>query len=264
MKLLYLLLMLFSFYPNSLAANEKIRLSSGEWPPYLSAQLPYYGVASHVVSEAFASVGVDVEYGFFPWKRSYLYAKEGKGIGDEVWNGSLVWIYTEDRAKDFLYSDRIIEDDQVLFFLKETHLDWYKMEGLRGKVLGGTTHTIYPSLEQEAKKGLFSINRADGYAALFKRLFAHRIDAIPNVKEVGAFFIRTSLTPAQQSQITHSSMVIEQREYHLIFSRKIEGNKRFLSLFNKGLKIIKENGVYDKLFQELRDGKYDQPYPVEF
>ncbi len=62
--------------------SETIRLTNGEWQPNLSKDTPHYGFASHIVTEAFALVGVEVEYGFFPWKRSYKIAKEG------TWGGT--------------------------------------------------------------------------------------------------------------------------------------------------------------------------------
>ncbi len=48
--------------------SKTIRLTNG-WQPYLSKDVPHHGFASHIVTEAFALVGVEVEYGFFPWKR---------------------------------------------------------------------------------------------------------------------------------------------------------------------------------------------------
>ncbi len=51
--------------------SKTIRLTNGEWQPYLSKDTPHRGFASHIVIEAFALVGVEVEYGFFPWKRSF-------------------------------------------------------------------------------------------------------------------------------------------------------------------------------------------------
>lgn len=263
MKLLCSILLFFIINPVSLAANNQIRLTNGEWPPYLSEELPYYGFASHLVAEAFAAVGVEVEYEFFPWKRAFQHAKQGKGVADKVWNGTLLWIYTEERARDFLYSDMIIVDYEVLFFLKDSPLNWETMEDLQGKVIGGTAHTAYPTLEAAEKRGICSINRAGGYEALFKRLFAQRIDAIPNVKHVGEFLIRTSLTTEQQAQIISSPSVIEERKYYLILTKKIEENKKLMKLFNKGLRIIKENGVYDKLLQDLNDGKYDKALKTE-
>ena len=45
--------------------NNSVRLSSGEWPPYTSENLPHFGLASRIVTEAFALKGITVEYGTF-------------------------------------------------------------------------------------------------------------------------------------------------------------------------------------------------------
>lgn len=72
-------------------AQESIRLTNGEWPPYLSKDLKHYGVASRIVTEAFDLEGIKVEYGFFPWERALELAKHGD------WDGSLVWFHTPKR-----------------------------------------------------------------------------------------------------------------------------------------------------------------------
>ena len=250
-------MVLILFLPILCHGKEVIRLTNGEWAPYLSEYLPYNGVASHIVSQAFAAVDIDVEYGFFPWKRSFLYAKEGQGASGEIWNGSLLWIDLPERAEYFIYSDPVVVDSQILFFLKDKAFNWQTLDDLKDKVLGGTAHTAYPRLEQGVQRGLFTINRGAGYEALFKRLFANRIDAIPNVKEVGEFYIRTSLTPTQQSQMTSSPTVIETRTYYLILSKKIQENKVLMERFNRGLKIMKDNGFYEQAFNDLSNGRYD-------
>ena len=49
--------LLISWSPGALAESAKtIRLTNGEWQPYLSKDVPHHGFASHVVTEAFAQV----------------------------------------------------------------------------------------------------------------------------------------------------------------------------------------------------------------
>jgi polar amino acid transport system substrate-binding protein len=92
MKVIKYFLTLILFFSPSLFAKDIIRITNGEWPPYLSKVLPHNGFASHLVKEVFAAVHVEVLYGFFPWKRSYRYAKEGKGVSNsDIWNGSIVF-----------------------------------------------------------------------------------------------------------------------------------------------------------------------------
>ncbi len=42
--------------------EETIRLTNGEWIPFLSEDLKHYGVISRIVKEAFALEGMKVEY----------------------------------------------------------------------------------------------------------------------------------------------------------------------------------------------------------
>ena len=100
------------------SAGETIRITNGEWTPYLSEHLPHYGVSSHIVTEAFALVDVEVEYGFFPWQRSFKLAKSG-----EKWDGSAVWYYSEERARHFHYSDAVNQVEMAFFHLKDASFD---------------------------------------------------------------------------------------------------------------------------------------------
>lgn len=151
-KTLFSLSFTLFFFLTPLSSAETIRLTNGEWAPYLSKKLPNYGFASHVVKEAFASVNINVEYDFFPWKRSFKYAKEGMGLGSDIWHGTVVWLYTKERAKSFDYSDLVINDSGVLFYLKSNPVIWESFEDLQGKTIGATAHTSYPLFEDAAQK----------------------------------------------------------------------------------------------------------------
>jgi len=47
-------------------AGETIRLANGEWVPYQSKSLKHCGAVSRIVTKAFASEGITVEYEYFP------------------------------------------------------------------------------------------------------------------------------------------------------------------------------------------------------
>ncbi len=79
--------------------SKTIRLTNGEWQPYLSKDTPHHGFVSHIVTEAYALVGV--EYGFFPWKRSMKLAREG------TWDGTAARADTEDRRQEFFLTDPV-------------------------------------------------------------------------------------------------------------------------------------------------------------
>ncbi len=229
-------------------ALDKVKLTNGEWAPYLSEHLPNYGTASHIVKEAFEAVGVQVQYGFYPWKRSYKLAREG------TWNGTLVWVYTEDRAADFMYSDVVISEVEYLFHLKDKPLIWKKIDDLRGLTIGATLHTVYPTLEEAAHDGILKIERAGNYDNLYRRLLNHRIDAIPQVSQVAKHYLRTTLPPRERDLITYSDTILQKRNYHLILSKRRPESKSLIGLFNKGLSLIRKNGRYQKIIENLERG----------
>lgn len=234
------------------AASEQIRLTNGEWPPYLSEHLPHNGAASHIVKEAFAAVDIDVEYGFFPWKRSYQLAKEG------AWNGTLIWVKTPESEKDFYYSDIVVADPEYLFSLKSRKLKWKKIRDLKGLTIGVPLHTVYPTLEAAEKDGILSIDRSDDYDSLYQRLLHKQIDAVPQVNQAGKYFLRTSLNKKDLAKITHSPTILQLRQYHLILSKNVADNKRLLGLFNQGLAILKARGRYYEIISALDSGEYDK------
>lgn len=244
----YLALVLISA---NVSGESRIKLTNGEWAPYLSKNLPHYGAASHIVEEAFSAVGVEVEYGFYPWKRAFKLAREG------TWNGTVVWVYTPERAQDFFYSDVVISDPEYLFHLKSKDLKWEKIEDLRGLTIGGTLHTVYPLLEKAASAGILHIERAGNYDNLYRRLLKNRIDAIPQVSQVGKYYLRTTFSPEQRQRITYSKTVLQERKYHLILSKKLEINRKLVTLFNKGLSIIIKSGKYAEIIGNLDRGGYD-------
>lgn len=234
------------------SAADSVRLTNGEWPPYLSDKLPHYGAASHLVTEAFKAAGVETVYGFFPWKRSYKQAREGH------WQGTLVWVYTAERARDFYYSEVVIRDPEYLFHLKTRDLDWKTPADLSGLIIGTTLHTAYPPLEKAAAEGILKLERAGNYDTLYKRLLRHRIDAIPQVSQVGRYYQQMTLSPEERQRITYSSTVLQEREYHLILSKRAKGSPALMERFNQGLAIIRSNGTYARIISSLRNGAYDR------
>lgn len=257
--ILFLFVLSWAALPGFTSAGEIVKIANGEWPPYLSVNLPHHGFASHVVEEAFAAVGLNVRYGFYPWKRSYQYAKDGKDNRGKIWHGTVVWVYTEERAKHFLYSDPVIIDTELLFHLKSRPLEWKVVDDLKGMTIGGTLHTVYPVFEEAEQRGILKIDRGGNYDVLFQKLRWQDIDAVPQVKQVGRYFLNTALSDEERSRITFSPTVVQERKYSLILSRQVPQNRRLLQLFNEGLHLIRSNGRYAELHKELEQGKYDLP-----
>ena len=239
-------------WAQSAPAQETIRLTNGEWQPYVSEYAPHYGFASHIVNEAFALVGVRVEYGFFPWKRALESAKKGQ------WDGGVGFWDSEERRKYFYFSEELIAPSEMAFFhLKTTKFDWNSVEDLKGLKIGGTLEYYYgKGLDEAEKAGLIHIERVGSDELSLKKLLKGRIDVFPGDLMVTHAQIQDTFSAKEATLFAHHPKTFEYRGVYILFSKQVEGNKQRRDLFNKGLSLLKQSGRYDEIMADALAGKY--------
>ena len=101
MKSILLTISLILFSGLSLAADKTVYLTSLDWPPYSSKALDQQGASVAVAKEAFKAMGYQLKVDFFPWSRSVALAKDS----GSKYSGYFPEYYSDDTAKDFVYSD---------------------------------------------------------------------------------------------------------------------------------------------------------------
>ena len=232
-------------------AAETVRITNGEWQPFLSEHAPHYGFASHIVTEAFALVGVEVEYGFFPWKRSMELAKNGR------WDGTAVWSETEERKEDFYYTDAVAHQRLYLFHLKSLPFDWNTLEDLRGTKIGGTVEYSYgEEFDAAEEAGVIFIDRASKDEQGLRKLLKGRVEVFAGEIMVTYEQARDVFSEEEAASITHNITPIDERPMFLLLSKAVDGNERLRDLFNQGLKRLKDSGRYDQIIADGIAGKY--------
>ncbi|WP_250657066.1 substrate-binding periplasmic protein [Alkalimarinus coralli] len=227
---------------------EKITLANGEWAPYLSEDLKHYGYMSHIVSEAFAEEGIEVDYVFLPWKRGFEDAKEGK------YQGSLIWGYNEDRAKHFLYSDTVADLGTSLFHQKGKTIEWSELSDLKNYRIGGVIGYAY-GVEELEKQGVLKIDRIGKDVGNYKKLAAGRLDIVLEDTEVGHETINRL---GMADKLTAHPKTLQSRKYSVIISKKTPGAQALIDAFNRGLKKLKDDGRYQQFLEASRRGEYKQ------
>ncbi len=232
-------------------AQSTIRLTNGEWEPYLSENLKHYGVVSHIVSEAFKLEGIKVEYGFFPWGRAMRLAK----FGD--FDGTLVWFHNPEREKDFYISVPVLEVKFVFFHLKSLPFTWETIDDLKGRTIGMLLPTkLSQAFEEAMKSGKLHVDRASTIEMNFSKLLLKRMDLFVTDIDVGNAILNRHFKPEEATSITYNSKPVHAKPMYLLLSKKIQKNGRMIQSFNRGLKQLKANGKYDQYFSESRQGKY--------
>lgn len=234
--------------------SDTIVITNGEWPPYQSRELPHFGFASLIVTEAFALQGVQVNYEFRPWKRALEEARAGQA------DGSMLWSLTPEREPDFLFSDTILISEAVLFHRKDFSFDWQQNTDLEVYRIGGTLGYEY-AIEKGAK---LSIERVASDEQNFRRLLLKRIEIFPSDKHAGYALLNRSFPAAERAQISHHPKPYDQTAYSVIFSKACgERCARFLAQFNKGLQLLKTSGRYDEIMSLQQLGKFQSPQATD-
>lgn len=231
-------------------AAEKIRITNGEWPPYLSESLKYYGIASRIITEAFALEGITVEYGFFPWKRSLIMAEIGE------WDGSAVWLRSPEREAAFFLSDPVIDSCYVFFHLKSFAFDWETVEDLKKIKIGGTLGYNYgEAFEKAEKEGEIMVERVPRDEQNLMKLLRQRIQLFPLDVYVGYAMLRKNFQPDEIKLFTNHDKPLRSDPLHLLLTKKNPRNEEMIQKFNKGLRKLRESGKIIQYLQELKDGR---------
>jgi polar amino acid transport system substrate-binding protein len=231
-------------------AQERLRIAIGEWPPFISASQPGNGVIIQLIDEAFASQGIKVEYGFFPWKRAYEEVRRGR------WHASAVWGKTAERERECWFSDVVYRDEVVLFYNKARPLQWdgsleQAGHSLRGTRIGLPLGSAKSAVLAEAERlGWVSYEIGGDELVNLRKLAAGRIDAVDIVKGSGTYLMNRRLSPQERDRLA-STKPLQHWEYHLIFSRQLEENRRYLQLFDRGLAQLRRSGRYAAIWAEF-------------
>ena len=250
-KVLLTLFLIGAFNSSYCIAEEVIRITTGEHSPYLSENLKYNGVGLRIIREAFALEGVKVEYGFFPWKRSYKLAKQGE------WDASATWGYNIERDHDFYLSDPLYPATAAFFHLKSYKFHWNTLDDLKGIFIGATqTYAYTPEFLEAIKKQSLNIELISSDETNLRKLLKGRIDIFPLNIDVAYALLASKFTQHERESITYHPRPLYSIYTHVIFSKKIKKNIRMRELFNKGLKRLKESGKLDQYLKESKRVDY--------
>lgn len=231
--------------------GDTIRIACEEWPPYSSQSLKHNGLMMRIITEAYATQGVDVQFQFFPAPRVLQLVKSGE------WDATGGWTPTAARAEDYYFSDPLLEERMVLFHLKSRTFDWQSIEDLIGLEIGLVYGFFYGNaFEQAYRGGLLTTQVEHSDLLNFRKLIDGRVDLVPKNLEAGISLLQSQFTPEEAALITWHPQALDEGPLVLMFSRARERNARMAEIFNKGLETIKQDGRYEQFFMESRRGDY--------
>ena len=152
------------------------------------------------------------------------------------------WVSNQD---DFIFSDVIVVVKDVLFSPRQTPIKYTEPIDLKGKMIGINLGYYYPRLQPFIDDGKIQTTEAISEVLMLKKTLKHRSHGAIVNELVGKWIIKND--PSLQGKFYISKKAINSYEYRIMFNKKWQS---FVSIFNKELAIMKENGDLSKIIQQ--------------
>lgn len=236
-------------YPSAVSAeNTILTISTGEWAPFVSKEMPGGGICREIVEAALAESGLTAEITFYPWKRAMLAMKSGQVMA------SFPWAKRADREEFALYSEPLQSYQTKLFFCRNNYSETDFGNGVEmlKKFRVGVARG-YSKVEDFRGMGLNVVEVCDNEMGM-QMLLRGYIDVMTESCAVGRLVIKNKF-PGKENLFGAVDAPFEPEQMYMLFSKKVTGAEEMLNKFNKGLQAIKINGEYDRIIEKYAQYK---------
>ncbi|MBX9296485.1 substrate-binding periplasmic protein [Chromobacterium piscinae] len=226
------------------AAEQTVDLATGEWPPYVSQQLPEQGVFAEIVREAFRRAGYQARMSFQSWPQTELLTKSGKAAA------AFPYRPTPEREKDFDFSVPLMHSTSYLFYHKP-HLpnppqQFQSLDELRSYRIAIQLGYWYLPLFQRHR--LNTLMTSDETNAL-RQLYLGHLDLVPMVLERGLYQIH-HVFPGREKEFSYISTPLDKETaLALMFSRSYPQAAKIREDFGRALAQMEKDGSLKAIYQ---------------
>ncbi len=197
-------------------------------------------VVVDISKEAFKRVGYEVEILFVPWERAMRDSK-----GGEV-DGIIGAWYKKERTDFFEYTDAVTTQTLVLFKRTDQEIEFKTLMDLKDYIFGvvrGWTYTEEFDNTTSLKKEVVANSKAN-----ILKLIHGRVDLVPDVKEE-VYELMNSEFPKHIGSIETVGEPLKIQQIYTVISKTNPNHKTIAEDFNKGLKMMKEDGTYGEIMK---------------
>ncbi len=235
------------FHNNLWAQSQTVRISTGEWAPYVSESMEHYGIAPQIITAAFGKVGIKTEYQFFPWTRAMKEAE------DQKVDLTGIWYFNDERSKKFHYSDDLVSSANIFFYNKENPFNWANFESFPKSKIGVTRGYSYSAqFDSAAEAGLVNVEKTGSDELNFRKLLRGRIDAFVMAELVGYDMLKTKFESSEREKLGVHPVKVSSAPLHLLSEKNNAKGRAFIKLFNKGLEMLEQSGELDAILASYR------------
>jgi polar amino acid transport system substrate-binding protein len=244
--------------------ERRVRIVTGEWAPYISESFAEGGVSCHIVREAFARMGFEVEYTFtMPWiERIYELAKAGE------FDATMAWRATPVRLEHFVSSaEPVMENRYVFFHRRDDPFDWRRFEDLAGVAIAGTRGFNYGDRFRAAEaEGRLDVHWSDTTRESFERCLRGEVRLVAHDQGVGHEDLRAHFGPDERARLTFHPRMTDHHLSNVIFPRaRLARSGALRDAFDGGLAALTRSGDLARQVEDFKRGRYgNAPFEGEY
>lgn len=230
--------LLFLIYVNFILGNS-VNIVTDIYKPYTDPNIENHGFLSEIASVSFKEVGIDMNLEFVPWNRASELTKKG------FYDGLLGAFITEQRSKNFYFSNPIYKDVVLIYSLADSKIKIDEFSDLYNFSIGIVRGYSY-SKEFDSDTAIKKESSVDSITNL-NLLLNNRIDLIVESKLVTEYIMKHEF--GNYDKKLKEVYILNADWLYLLFPKKSEESKSLVNKFNIGLEKIKNSKKYDEILK---------------
>lgn len=233
--------------------SRSISIATGEYPPWTGSALPHDGYVNHIITEAFASQGVKVDFVYQPWKRAFEEARQGR------FDATSYWYENAERRESMLFSDLLVTNRTVFFQRRdETEIHWKTLSDLSRYRMSATLGFTYTEdFYRAIDSNIISPIMVPSDMQNLKLLMAKRTDIFAT-DEMCGFYMAAQLSIDPRKLKVVEPALVSPKGY-LLASKTNPDSVLVIDTFNRGLRAIKANGTYQAILDRVDNTSFYDP-----
>ena len=222
---------------------KDLRVTASPWSPYVSRNLPGKGVAVSIVTTALKRAGYTSSFALQKWPDDLESTR--LGVYDMI---ASIW-FTEDRARDLVFSDPIFVNRIKLMVRSDSDIKISNPEALKGYRVGVVEDYAYT--QGAYRKLPIEIIKATTVEENLQNLLTGDIDIAVTDEQVALYTLNNKI-PGGIRQIRFARDDLSTRQLKVAVSRKRSDAEQIISDFNNALQGMKDDGSYLDILHQYR------------
>ena len=230
-----------SFFMVASVQARDVQVVTVDWQPYYGSGLPDGGVIADITRQSFARGGHTASIEYIPWTRALKLVAEGE---KDIVMGAY---YNEERAETYIFSDPLYGLFMGLISLRGSGITSYNtLQDLKPYRIGISRG--YANSEEFDTADYLNKDIAKSPTINLRKLKRKRIDLM--VAAFGIFRYELNQVNGNVDDFNFVQPPLSEQQLYIMASRKISDGTKLMADFNRGLKLIRQDGTYEKILKK--------------